>query len=174
MELLTCLKLWMYDQVLVRDCLHGDLHDGNWGVMLSGKEVVVYDFGMVYSGLSMGPLLMTLLRMDSVAFHAEMCRVLATDRLPLEDIHTIFQRYRERKVMDRDLIDSLMRIIHKYRIPVQSSLYVFLNLLIFIISLQCNEWMRYSPNEIIKMDLVYSRRVPGCEGLFSHLQKILL
>jgi predicted unusual protein kinase regulating ubiquinone biosynthesis (AarF/ABC1/UbiB family) len=173
MELLTSLKLWMYDQVLVRNCIHGDLHDGNWGIVLSGEEVVVYDFGMVYRDLSMGHLLMTLLQMDTEAFHTEITRVLSTKRLPLQDIERIFEHYRREKKIDMHLIQSLMDIFQRNRIPVQSSLYLFFNLLIFVVSLQRSEWMRYGPDQIVKMDLVYARRIEGMEGTIPYLRKLL-
>jgi len=173
MELLTCIKLWMYDQVLVRDCIHGDLHDGNWGIHASGGQVVVYDFGMVYHGLSMQRLLMMLLRMDHEAFHAELSQVLSTDRIPLQDIREVIDDYRQKNMIDIQLIQSLTDIFHRQRIPVQSSVYIFLNMLIFIVSLQRSEWMRYSPDQIVKMDLVYARRIHGMEGIVPYLRTLL-
>jgi predicted unusual protein kinase regulating ubiquinone biosynthesis (AarF/ABC1/UbiB family) len=163
----------MYDQVLVRDCIHGDLHDGNWGIHASGGQVVVYDFGMVYHGLSMQRLLMMLLRMDHEAFHAELSRVLSTDRIPLQDIREVIDDYRQKNMIDIQLIQSLTDIFHRQRIPVQSSVYIFLNMLIFIVSLQRSEWMRYSPDQIVKMDLVYARRIHGMEGIVPYLRTLL-
>ena len=66
-----------------------------------------------------------------------------------------------------------MDIIQHHRIPVQSSLYLFFNLLIFVISLQRSEWMRYGPDQIVKMDLVYARRIEGMEGTIPYLRKLL-
>lgn len=36
------------DQIVLKKCIHGDLHNGNWGITLDQQSIVLYDFGYIY------------------------------------------------------------------------------------------------------------------------------
>jgi predicted unusual protein kinase regulating ubiquinone biosynthesis (AarF/ABC1/UbiB family) len=51
MEKNILMKTWILDQIMIHNCLHGDLHNGNWGYTDSG--IVLFDFGYIFQNMKL-------------------------------------------------------------------------------------------------------------------------
>lgn len=53
-EILSIMKCWILDQLFIHHTMHGDLHNGNWGITHDHK-LVLYDLGYIFTDMNLSP-----------------------------------------------------------------------------------------------------------------------
>lgn len=67
------MRLWLLDQILLRDISHGDIHYGNWGFNRDHDFIVMYDLGTVTPTSTIRNLVMQCLRYNKEGIYREIC-----------------------------------------------------------------------------------------------------
>ena len=70
---INLMRLWLFDQMLLRDISHGDIHYGNWGFNREQDYIVMYDLGRVTPSNIIRPLVKQCENYDKEGIYREIC-----------------------------------------------------------------------------------------------------
>lgn len=128
-EALCMLKCWLMDQMVLKKCIHGDLHNGNWGITLDQQSIVLYDFGYIYKLPNLSKDFVISLLSKNACSVSE--RILELFSIPKsvqnqQSIQELLENYQSEKKFTLDFISKLLKILYKEKLVVLNKKVAFL------------------------------------------------
>ena len=128
-EKMCLLKCWILDQIILKRKVHGDLHNGNWGITTDKQSIVLYDLGYIFEipDLSMD-FMVTLLKKDSVDISEKVLELFSIPKETknLKAIKKLTRQYSLEKKFTFDFIIELLRILYSEKLVIFNKKVAFL------------------------------------------------
>jgi ubiquinone biosynthesis protein len=128
-EKLCILKCWLMDQIVLKKCIHGDLHNGNWGITLDKKSIVLYDFGYIYELPNLSKdFVISLLNKNACSVSEKILELFSIPKSVqnLESIQELLANYKSGKKFSLEFITKLLEILYKEKLVVFNKKVAFL------------------------------------------------
>jgi ubiquinone biosynthesis protein len=128
-EKLCILKCWLMDQIVIKKCIHGDLHNGNWGITLDQQSIVFYDFGYIYELPNLSKdFVVSLLNKNTCSVSEKILELFSIPKSVqnLESIQELMNSYQSGKKFSLEFITKLLEILYKEKLVVFNKKVAFL------------------------------------------------
>lgn len=128
-EKLCLLKCWIMDQIVLKHCVHGDLHNGNWGITLDKQSLVLYDFGYIFNIPDLSTqFVVSLLKKDSTDVSEKVLELFSIPKKVVyqESIQKLLQDYQKNKKFTFHFIIELLQILYQENLVVFNKKVAFL------------------------------------------------
>jgi predicted unusual protein kinase regulating ubiquinone biosynthesis (AarF/ABC1/UbiB family) len=128
-EKLCLLKCWIMDQIILKHCVHGDLHNGNWGITLDKQSIVLYDLGYMFNIPDLSTdFMIALLKKDSTDVSE---KILELFNIPKEEnnresIQKLLLDYQKNKKFSFDFLVDLLQILYREKLVLFNKKVAFL------------------------------------------------
>jgi len=128
-EKLCILKCWLMDQIVLKKCIHGDLHNGNWGITLDQQSIVLYDFGYIYELPNLSKdFVVSLLNKNACSVSEKILELFSIPKSVqnLQSIQELLEKYQSGKKFSLEFITKLLEILYKEKLVVFNKKVAFL------------------------------------------------
>jgi predicted unusual protein kinase regulating ubiquinone biosynthesis (AarF/ABC1/UbiB family) len=119
-EIYCLMKCWVLDQIIIKNCLHGDLHNGNWGITPDRQGIVLYDFGHVFKNMALtSDFYIAMLRKQHSDVADKMMALFGLEQTPelKTRVGEILERYRNRdqNSVSSEFIMDILKTLHQQK-----------------------------------------------------------
>jgi predicted unusual protein kinase regulating ubiquinone biosynthesis (AarF/ABC1/UbiB family) len=128
-EKLCILKCWLMDQIVLKKTIHGDLHNGNWGITLDQQSIVLYDFGYIYELPNLSKdFVVSLLNKNACSVSEKILELFSIPKSVqnLQSIQELMNTYQLGKKFSLEFITKLLEILYKEKLVVFNKKVAFL------------------------------------------------
>jgi len=119
-EIYCLMKCWVLEQIIIKNCLHGDLHNGNWGITPDRQGIVLYDFGHVFKNMALtSDFYIAMLRKQHSDVADKMMALFGLEQTPelKTQVGEILERYRKRdqNSVSSEFIMDILKTLHQQK-----------------------------------------------------------
>jgi len=128
-EKMSLLKCWILDQIILKRMVHGDLHNGNWGITTDKQSIVIYDLGYIFEIPDLSTeFMVTLLKKDSLDISDKVLELFSIPKETknLDSIKKLIKQYSFEKKFTFDFIIELLRILYSQKLVIFNKKVAFL------------------------------------------------